>query len=308
MADSVATAAVKLTANATGFAAGMAAAQKPLDNLQRKVASVNRIVRFGFGVFALKGFVGIIRKSWMLVDQLGIKISAVDRIRLTAVTAAFNRWRGAIATTILELGAKLAPAITAFLDKGTQLVTWLASKLTPAMLSNIGTVLKWAAGIYVGVKVAGLMAIALDLWTKRTQALAAAQAVLLALQGPKGWAILAVGIAVAAGTVYGLSKAFKSMSEEAQGGLHGTGIELDRLTAKMMRMEKGAQGIRGIDFVSAKTTAEVLKRTQSYLDSGGKSFDGGKTEVLINEARKQTSIMKRRTSTYKWEDHYGWSF
>lgn len=303
MATSIGNYAAKVTANAKGFAAGMASATGPLDRLQRKVTGINRIMKVGFSFFALKGFIGMIRKAWQVADQLGVKISALDRKRLDGVQGAFNGWRAATAKLVLELGARLAPVLVGLLNKATQFVAWLNAKLTPAMLSTIGKFVIWTAGIYAGIKAIGLLLVVLDLWKKREQALALAMAIRTALSGPAGWAVLAAGVAVAAGAVYGITTAFKSFSDESQRGLHGTGLEVDRLSAKMKSMEKGAMGIRGIDF---KGMAAKVSQTRFALPTGH-PVGSGVMRQLLGESQTQTKIMRDggRYLPERWESYTG---
>jgi tape measure domain-containing protein len=138
------------------------------------------------GLFStLKDNVGIsLRKMGeTLIKELDVKDGMV---RLIAWTEAFGK-----------------SAISAFAGAA----TWVNQH--SLALTTLGKVLGFVAAGVVAYKTA-LFAL-----TVAQRAWAAGQAIVLGLQGPKGWAVLA-GAAIAAGVAYGVvSSSFKNISEEA---------------------------------------------------------------------------------------------
>lgn len=84
-------------------------------------------------------------------------------------------------------------------------------------LAYIGPVVLVMGGSLLAVAAAvKIVTFAMTVWTLATKAAAAGQAVLLALSGPKGWAILAAGAVVAAGAVYTVKQAYDAEAKAVE--------------------------------------------------------------------------------------------
>ena len=134
---------------------------------------------------------------------------------------------GTIGTGILEFAVKnsgfISTAITGLLNFGKALVP---------IAVGIGTVIA-----------------AVKAWQLALQALAVTQEVLLALQGPKGWATLALGIGASVGAAYGLNELFKQLNDKISGSgsnANGLGKEFDNLKKKLDEQVKTQEALAKI--------------------------------------------------------------
>lgn len=282
MAASIVNLSAKLTANTSEFASRMKASQKVMDQFRATAGTLRRAIRLTFGVIALKGFVGMIRRAWQNAERLGVQLRQIDRIRLQQVAVAFNNFRAALAKLILNVGAKLAPVLVSVLERMTRWADALERRLTPGTLRFIGVLAATTVGIYAAIKAIQLINLALDVWRKKTLLLAGAKALLLALSGPAGWAMLAVGIGVAAAATGGLLATFGAFEKKATGGIRGVSGELSKLDAQMRNF--GRAEVVDAAFSSAGLTGPITRGVQARMSAVQQSGFGGVANqtVLFN--------------------------
>ena len=99
------------------------------------------------------------------------------------------------------IGTALLPVVTKWLDKLTLII-----KNVQIWAEANPTLVKTIAAVGVALIGAGGLLIALSQISKAVISINAALVVLHALSGPKGWATLAAGMAIAAGTIIGMKK------------------------------------------------------------------------------------------------------
>lgn len=165
------------------------------------------------------------------LENLGI---AFENVKAQAAAAL-----GPPLTAILQTTAAGLVAFKAFLEENQQ------------ALINVGrSVLE--IGKTFAPFVAGILAVqaALKAWAIASKAVAVAQAAVLALQGPKGWAVLAGAVAASAlaaqaleKTLEGVSRATGKAKEEAQKALKEfrsllSGTNLDQSAEQRLRLER----------------------------------------------------------------------
>ena len=297
------TLAAVLTANAAKFASTMRAASGSLDAIRARVISTNRIMRVGFSAFALRGFVGSLMRAARVAEELGVNIGDVDRARLSNLRAAFDRWRASAAKLVLELGARLAPAMTSLLDRAAAAVEMFNSWLTPATIRNVAWAAKWAVGLYAAAKAARAFIFVLELWRQREKALAAALVIRQALSGPAGWAVLAASAAVAVGAVYALEKAFESGGKTGAASVGKIGDSIDRLNRKL----QAGVGRRGIDFIGADRREYIARSVLGAsmarvgVNIGAPPLSRENSEWFSSQ-RRQTELLKAQTDIMRRED------
>ena len=99
------------------------------------------------------------------------------------------------------IGTALLPVVTKWLDKLTLII-----KNVQIWAEANPTLIKTIAAVGVALIGAGGLLIALSQISKAVISINAALVVLRALSGPAGWAMLAAGMAIAAGTIIGMKK------------------------------------------------------------------------------------------------------
>lgn len=99
------------------------------------------------------------------------------------------------------IGTALLPVVTKWLDKLTLII-----KNVQIWAEANPTLIKTIAAVGVALIGAGGLLIALSQISKAVISINAALVVLRALSGPTGWAMLAAGMAIAAGTIVGMKK------------------------------------------------------------------------------------------------------
>jgi len=167
--------------------------------------------------------------------------------------------KDAISIVSREFGEKLLPLAKSFLETTIQLAEstreWLSTNK-----ETIDVIVKVVAAL-VAIKVATMA------WAIASKVAASAQAMLLALQGPKGWAQLAAGVAI--GTAAYLSLSY--MMSEAESKANRTAKAIEKTG------EEGQKAARALTVVS-----------QSIED-----IDKGLTKLVGGLDRHQASDLKR---------------
>jgi hypothetical protein len=162
-----------------------------------------------------------IEKLQREADLLGRTMSTEDANAAAKLNDAIGRVTSAFSGLKNILSAAVAPALTEAANK----IASLTAGLTRWVDQNreaVVTTLKWFLGLLAlgtGMVVAAtaikLVLGALALYRTAMKGVAAAQAVVLALQGPKGWIQLGASLAIAGAAVYGLSQAFDELVAHA---------------------------------------------------------------------------------------------
>jgi tape measure domain-containing protein len=119
-----------------------------------------------------------------------------------------------VATLAMSFGEALIPALNSVVEAVTPVVEWFKSWEASTKL-NIVTFGALAGAITAGVVVLATVVNAVKTVVSAMRALAASQAIVQALSGPKGWLTLAAGAAIAAGAVAGVSAMFDEVEAKA---------------------------------------------------------------------------------------------
>lgn len=210
-------------------------------------------------------------RDWEAALQgAGGKTDEVASKQLTVMQKALAKL-GAEWTRLAEASAPVFDGFAAFVRVAADVVGGLRS-----MGSGVGSVLDGFRAIkglaigatflatataIVGVSVAAAQ---LVIWLK---AVAASQAVTLALSGPKGWAILAAGLVIASGAAYGIAKGFDEVEASAQRAA-------DQATSVMEATEKTAEATKAAADMSdafgesEERAAEAAKKLADMMDRG----------------------------------------
>lgn len=151
-------------------------------------------------------------------DKLGLTITDVAAGKAAQLNDALDRMTSSTKGLVFQFAEQLAPIVTDVANSMAYFVgnnqDWIRTGIT--LVSSIGAV-----------------AVALKTITLAQQAYAKAAAVAQALSGPKGWIVLAAGIAAAAAVTYELNAAFDASNarmEWHQAKAAATAAELDGLT------------------------------------------------------------------------------
>lgn len=138
------------------------------------------------------------------------------------------------ATDWMEWVSSAAGRVSKFISENRALVVLLAK--TGATLVVVGGAFVAVAG---AIKVVTLT---MSLYRSATMAATAAQAALLALSGPKGWALLAAGVAIAGASVYALNEALGEDAEAAKAAAAANAEATDGMADTQAALDKIQQG------------------------------------------------------------------
>lgn len=166
---------------------------------------------------------------------LGIAFNRLDAHKVEQANDAITRAKSALKGLATTAGITLAPMLTAAADRFSAFVASgegakVVEKIMRGIAVGIGAIVHIGAqavqffrdygkGILITVGAIKALVIAYKAYTLATQAAAKAQTALLALSGPKGWAILAAGAVVAGGAIVALNAAFDGVAESANASL-----------------------------------------------------------------------------------------
>ncbi len=176
----------------------------------------------------------------------------------------------------MKLGTQLLPALNTLIAAGSQVVSWFGQvdRSTMVWVASIG------AAIYITPKlIAGIKAISLAF-----RSMATAQAIQQALSGPKGWATLAAGLAIAAGSAIAVNSAFDSAnqtlaesSKQAAKAAEATKkLNVELFTGAAPKKDEAAEA-------AAKQIADLKKKGEQLASSLRTPFEKIRDELL--EAR-----------------------
>jgi TP901 family phage tail tape measure protein len=108
-------------------------------------------------------------------------------------------------------------------------------------LAYIGGVVLAVGGALIGFAAAAkLVAFGIMAWTLATKAATIAQTMLLALSGPKGWAVLAAGAAIAAGAAYAVKTAYDAESKTLEAAIATNDEAAAKLGDVQQQISQGA--------------------------------------------------------------------
>ena len=188
-------------------------------------------------------------------------VSLLDRMSKT-LAGRFSTLSDAAKTAMMNFGQAVVPALANIIEVALPLVQALAA-VKAETIQNAVKIGAWVAGIGTALMViprlvSGVMAVVTAI-----RAMASAQAVATALQGPKGWATLAVSLGVAGAAAYGLDQAFKAVDKAATEAAKSSKSAGD--TAK-------ASAAAAVPMVDA--LAEAEKRRAQAAKDAEKTFRG----------------------------------
>jgi TP901 family phage tail tape measure protein len=130
------------------------------------------------------------------------------------------------------------------------------------ILGYVGPVALTIAAALISVSTAvKVVSLAMGIYQAATKAAAASQAILLALTGPKGWAILAGAAVVAAGAVYSVGKALDASAKEAE----KTAVANEKAAADLQKVQKASAAVKPPNLSPPAGAQDTLTRFQSYL-------------------------------------------
>ena len=131
------------------------------------------------------------------------------------------------------------------------------------------------------------------------KAAAVAQAAVLALSGPKGWAILATGLGLAAGAAYGIEKAMEGVGTETEkakkeyerykkefeGVLAGTSLDPPSAEKTQKEIDKIAKSRLKAEEDILRPSKERLSDLQATLGLEGAVLEVAKQQLAVDKAR-----------------------
>lgn len=198
--------------------------------------------------------------------RLGLIMSGQTAEAAAAADDAIQTLLSTVDAAAVSFGATFAKPLT--------VVVSMLAKLTAGTKTAIATFAAIVVAIYGVSK-------ALQVITMAEQAYAKAKQITLALSGPKGWAVLAAGLAIAAVGTSVLTAEFKRQNEELQANLDlqeqqknaaaqrqaggGGGQQRSQLDVRAERLQGLQTAFNEINSQSAQAQAEALRRKVAQL-------------------------------------------
>lgn len=198
--------------------------------------------------------------------RLGLIMSGQTAEAAAAADDAIQTLLSTVDAAAVSFGATFAKPLT--------VVVSMLAKLTAGTKTAIATFAAIVVAIYGVSK-------ALQVITMAEQAYAKAKQITLALSGPKGWAVLAAGLAIAAVGTSVLTAEFKKQNDELQANLDlqeqqknaaaqrqaggGGGQQRSQLDVRAERLQGLQTAFNEINSQSAQAQAEALRRKVAQL-------------------------------------------
>jgi hypothetical protein len=138
----------------------------------------------------------------------------------------------------------------------------------PTILKYAGVYFAATTGMWAMEKAIKAVTFAINLFTSGQKVAAKAMAVVQALSGPKGWAVLAAGLVAAGGATVAIDSLFASLEKKAQAaGVQTSTVSaaVQSVAAKQSAMANFASAMEQVDAATGGVSAEMA----SLADSAG---------------------------------------
>lgn len=164
----------------------------------------------------------MVRDAFMAVTSEGGRFHGMmDRMSET-LSGRFGRLRESIAQLARNFGELLLPSMQAIVDKGLELTDWLKG-LDTVTVGNTARLVAFTGAFVAALAIIPRIIAAITAIVKALRTMATAQAVVQALAGPKGWAVLATSLAVAAGAAFTVDQMFQDYTKSLEQNAAATG-------------------------------------------------------------------------------------
>ncbi len=270
-----------------------------------KVASQGDRVRLGFKLFDSEGVALIqtlalgrkgLEAAQRQAEMLGLALSGKALKSVEATTDAFTRMVSAAQGIANSLLVTLAPAAKRAADAVTGLAIAVRTG-NSLLLSNIGRIAKWTAGLSAAAFIMGKVVGAMRSMVTLYKAIAKSAAITTALTGPRGWAVLGAGIAAAGVSLAAIDSAFADISKSAQQASQmgaNYNNEMQSLSATLnsaaINQEKLNVGMRVAAFAKARSQAKSAEdRARTIVTQLGKTLANlfrSPSEAMLAELKR----------------------
>lgn len=190
-------------------------------------------------------------------ERLGIVVDSKAAKAAEDFNDANNRLKSSLRGMVGLLAEYVVPTVTVAIDKITKFVSGLRNTNLETVKLNAKLV-AFGLAFALSIKIMGKVVTAIASITKAIRAMTKAQVIALSLS-PKGWAVLAASVGVAAAAMYGVDKAFDSVEEsmrEAGAEIAEVSKETEDLAAQMEAAEE-----------ATKNAEAEMARLQSRADA-----------------------------------------
>lgn len=213
----------------------------------------------------------------------------------------WKRFQGIVENSAADIGAKVLPMVT----QGVRYLASSVEQLAP-LLGATAAAMAWIAGdgataarVFVYTASAVLIAVsAYKAVTLATQAWARAQSFALALQGPKGWAILAGSLLAASAATSVLTEKFDGLNAEtaaASSSSASLGSATAGTTAAMISQASAvddlAEGIKKLKTAQLDLRSDVVKtreQVKAFGDDWRAAIEAGADAGMLYETMVAT--------------------
>jgi len=217
------------------------------------------------------------------VLQIGARNFALAEGETNTYVGAIEQAKNAIGDLRESIGQAMVPVIIKF-------AKWIKTLNIDTLKTTLNFI-KWTASISVAILLAPKIVAGITAIVKALKAMASGQAIVQALAGPVGWKSLAVGIAIAAGSVIAINHVFGDLNdnlETTQQEVTGVADSVGGLNTSIKNLgaslkAKTWKGIRAV------AEPEPWKKVHDQIAALRRSvWDFGKTEAqLLIEQMKE---------------------
>lgn len=215
----------------------------------------------------------VLARMNIMFRALGDQGAVGDAVRTAgSFSNQLKRLRGVAMDAAAAIGDALIPAVTPIIIKLGDIVKTIAewTKENGSLTLSLAKVVTGAMAIGGAMMLAAgairTVAFVINAYRTATKAAAAAQAALLALSGPKGWAMLAGGVAIAAAAVWGLGKILDGVAAEADQAVAAAAKPMDAAGAAADRAAPKIRNLfRQVNQLAAHPMIEIQMRIPNQL-------------------------------------------
>jgi hypothetical protein len=210
------------------------------------------------------------------VEKLGLTFSRLDAAKVEEANDAITRLKGAMQGLVNTATIRLAPSI--------KKLTNFFLEHRNAVVITTKNIIVFAAKLFIVSKAISFAVGTVRVLIAAYKALATAQIIVKALSGPKGWVVLAAGIAIATGAIVGLNDVMKSAIKNIKEVQTGTD-EISKEAGAAQTRADAAQRLQKIQRSIVFWQDKLVKNV---------GIEAAKRDVVLNKMKKEAAGLRQQ--------------
>lgn len=208
-----------------------------------------------------------------------------------------------------DMWEKVSPGVASFANSMRSVIASVRS-FGQSMTQPRARMLAFVGGFSAGVLIIPKLVKAIATITTTIRTMTRAQIVAMAVSGPKGWAVVAAGLAAAGAAVYAVDRAFDSYNEtldETREQVAETTNEIEKSSVAIAATAEQIQAIENERTKDARAYLDNLKEQNLELSMGAewlaeyRAFQHGSTEAQKNELKELKARNEHLKKHAEWE-------